>query len=44
MDKSDIGFWLMRQGLRVCGVTENGVLCGVHVVQTLGDLGGVPGF
>jgi len=44
MEESEIGFWLMRQGLRVCGVTQNGVLCGVTIAQTLGGLGGVPGF
>ena len=44
MDESDIAFWLMRQRLRVCGVAENGVLCGVTILQTLGDPGGVPGF
>ena len=44
MEESDIGFWLTRQGLRVCGMKTKGVLCGVYVVQTLGDLGRVPGF
>jgi hypothetical protein len=44
MEGSDIGFWLMRQGLRACGVTNNGVLCGVYILQVMGDLGGLPDF
>ena len=39
-----IGFWLMEQGLRACGVAENGVLCGVYVLQYRGDPGGLPDF
>jgi hypothetical protein len=33
-------YWLARQGLRAGDVTEDGILCGVYVLQTLGDVGG----
>ena len=38
--ESQVEFWLARQGLRAGGVTEDGVLCGVYVLQTLGDPAG----
>jgi len=40
LEEPQIGLWLARQGLRAGGVIEDGVLCGVHVLQTLGDVGG----
>ena len=44
MEGAQIGFWLMGQGLRACGVTENGVLCGVYVMQYRGGPGELPDF
>jgi hypothetical protein len=39
-----IGFRLIDQGLRVAGLTEDGVLCGVYLVQYRGIPGGPPDF
>jgi hypothetical protein len=44
MEGLQIEFWLARQGLRAGGVTKNGLLCEVHILQVKGDLGGLPDF
>ena len=36
--------WPMAGPGRVWGVTENGVLCGMYIIQVKGDLGGMPAF
>jgi len=43
MEESQIEIRLVIAG-NVCGVMKNGVLCGVHILQMKGDLGGLPDF
>ena len=44
MEGTRIEFWLMEQGLRACGVTEDGTLSGVYILQYRGVPGGLPDF
>jgi hypothetical protein len=44
MDESARGAWLVMNRLRACGVTENGMLCGVEILQYMGVPGGLPDF
>ncbi len=44
MEETQIGFWLARRGLRAVGLTKDGVLYGVYILQVKGDPGGLPDF
>jgi hypothetical protein len=44
MDERARNVWMLRQRLRVCGVTEDGLLRGVDIMQMLGIPGGMPEF
>ena len=39
-----IGSWLMMKGMRACGVMKDGELCGVYILQMMGNVGGLPDF